>query len=74
MPVRRPPAASVPAQAADPSDAPGGAAPAACAYAPRCPYATRRCAVETPLLRPVGASQAACHHAERVAAGEAAAG
>jgi peptide/nickel transport system ATP-binding protein len=40
--------------------------PPACAYAPRCPHASERCAVETPLLRPVGAAWAACHHAERV--------
>jgi ABC-type antimicrobial peptide transport system ATPase subunit len=62
--------------ARDPAAAPytvePATAPPACAYAPRCPYATARCAAELPLLRPVGAVQAACHHAEQVAADAAA--
>jgi oligopeptide/dipeptide ABC transporter ATP-binding protein len=33
-----------------------------CAYAPRCPLATDRCGVETPLLRPLGARMVACHN------------
>lgn len=34
-----------------------------CAYAPRCPLATDRCSVETPLLRPLGERIVACHNA-----------
>jgi oligopeptide/dipeptide ABC transporter ATP-binding protein len=33
-----------------------------CAYAPRCPLATDRCRIETPLLRPLGARMVACHN------------
>lgn len=35
---------------------------AGCAYAPRCPLATDRCRVETPLLRLLGARMVACHN------------
>ena len=35
-----------------------------CAYAPRCPLASERCRIEAPLLRDVGATQVACHHAD----------
>jgi oligopeptide/dipeptide ABC transporter ATP-binding protein len=33
-----------------------------CAYAPRCPLATDRCRVETPLLRALAARMVACHN------------
>jgi len=36
--------------------------PSGCAFRTRCPLADRRCAVETPQLRPQGESQVACHH------------
>lgn len=39
-----------------------------CAFAPRCAFATDRCRVELPLLRAVGESLVACHHAEQVVA------
>ncbi len=43
------------------------AAAEACAFNPRCAFATDRCRVEAPLLRPIGnGHRAACHHAERV--------
>ncbi len=35
-----------------------------CAFRSRCPLATEICARERPVLRPVGAQLAACHHAE----------
>jgi peptide/nickel transport system ATP-binding protein len=39
--------------------------PTGCYFHPRCPYATERCARETPLLREVAPGhQAACHYAE----------
>ena len=38
--------------------------PSGCAFRTRCPLADERCARETPLLRPVGRSLAACHHAD----------
>jgi oligopeptide/dipeptide ABC transporter ATP-binding protein len=40
--------------------------PAGCPFHPRCfhPRRDQRCRVEVPLLRPVGATRAACHHAE----------
>ncbi|MBY6262644.1 ABC transporter ATP-binding protein [Azospirillum sp. 412522] len=42
-----------------------------CAFAPRCAFATPRCATEAPQLRPVGAGHhVECHEAERVLAGE----
>ncbi len=37
--------------------------PSGCAFRNRCPIAQERCAVETPLLRPVGAQMVACHFA-----------
>jgi peptide/nickel transport system ATP-binding protein len=47
-----------------PGQAPGAAAPElGCAFAPRCPRSTERCAYERPALESVGAaSQVACHH------------
>jgi oligopeptide/dipeptide ABC transporter ATP-binding protein len=40
--------------------------PSGCPFHPRCPHPMKneRCAAERPLLRPVGALQAACHYAE----------
>jgi oligopeptide/dipeptide ABC transporter ATP-binding protein len=40
--------------------------PAGCPFHPRCfhPRRDERCRVEVPLLRPVGATRAACHYAE----------
>lgn len=38
----------------------------ACAFAPRCPYATEQCRVQRPTLREVGGHQVACHHAEQL--------
>jgi peptide/nickel transport system ATP-binding protein len=38
-----------------------------CAFRSRCPFAIGRCAVETPVLRQVGAQQVACHRAEEFA-------
>lgn len=39
--------------------------PAGCYFHPRCPYATERCAKETPQLRQIAPGhQAACHYAE----------
>jgi oligopeptide/dipeptide ABC transporter ATP-binding protein len=40
--------------------------PAGCPFHPRCfhPRRDQRCRVEVPLLRPVGATRAACHYAE----------
>jgi len=47
----------------------GPAASAACAFAPRCPFAQPRCHAETPVLRALaGGHAAACHFAEKVAA------
>jgi peptide/nickel transport system ATP-binding protein len=44
-----------------------------CAFAPRCSFATERCKTEAPELRTIGSRHVtACHHAERVLAGEAA--
>ncbi|MEO8757012.1 MAG: oligopeptide/dipeptide ABC transporter ATP-binding protein [Devosia sp.] len=37
---------------------------AGCSYAPRCPLASERCRIEAPLLRIVGSTQVACHHAD----------
>ena len=46
---------------------PLAAAPAACAFAARCPWREARCVAEVPVLRPVGPAQsAACHFAESV--------
>jgi peptide/nickel transport system ATP-binding protein len=42
-----------------------------CAFAPRCSFASERCASESPELRNVGGGHvAACHHAEVVRASE----
>ena len=40
--------------------------PAGCAFHKRCPYASERCQVELPSLRPIGGRQVACHHAEQI--------
>lgn len=40
--------------------------PTGCAFHPRCRYATDRCRVETPALRPVGNQLAACHYADEL--------
>ena len=40
------------------------APPPGCAFAPRCPRATDICSQKTPVLRPIGRQQSACHHAE----------
>jgi oligopeptide/dipeptide ABC transporter ATP-binding protein len=37
-----------------------------CAFAPRCPLAVERCAVERPLQRQLGESWVACHRAEEL--------
>jgi oligopeptide/dipeptide ABC transporter ATP-binding protein len=44
--------------------------PGGCAFAPRCAFCVERCVVETPPLRPIGASShvSACWEAERVRA------
>jgi dipeptide transport system ATP-binding protein len=42
------------------------APPPGCHYHRRCAYATERCAVEIPALRPVDGRLVACHHAEQV--------
>ncbi|MCU1668741.1 MAG: oligopeptide/dipeptide transporter, ATPase subunit [Blastococcus sp.] len=42
------------------------AADTGCAYRLRCPFATKVCALQTPVLRRVGTQSAACHHAEQV--------
>jgi oligopeptide/dipeptide ABC transporter ATP-binding protein len=37
-----------------------------CAFTPRCPFSTDRCAKEVPLLNPLGSDHwVACHYAER---------
>ncbi len=41
--------------------------PSGCAFHPRCPYATERCAAELPALRVVGGRQVRCHFAEELA-------
>lgn len=40
------------------------APPPGCTYHPRCPLATRECAVEVPVLRELAGVEVACHHAE----------
>ncbi|MCG9095158.1 peptide ABC transporter ATP-binding protein [Laribacter hongkongensis] len=40
--------------------------PGGCAFHKRCPFADARCQEEAPELRAVGATQVACHHAERI--------
>ena len=39
-----------------------------CAFTSRCPYATERCAIDRPALRPVDGRLVACHYAEDMAA------
>ncbi len=46
-------------EVADPANRPSG-----CAFHSRCHFATDRCRIEDPQLRPVGASMVACHFAE----------
>ena len=49
--------------------------PSGCAFHPRCPLATERCAAEVPTLRAVaGGGAVACHHAELGPANEGSAG
>ena len=38
--------------------------PSGCAFHPRCPFATDRCRVERPELKPHGNSLVACHGVE----------
>jgi peptide/nickel transport system ATP-binding protein len=38
--------------------------PPGCAFHPRCPYATARCAAEPPALRVIAGRQVRCHYAE----------
>ncbi|GAA2120264.1 ABC transporter ATP-binding protein [Streptomyces synnematoformans] len=47
-----------------------GSLPAGCAFAPRCPYATKVCGSDDPALAAVGrpGHRAACHHSDRVQA------
>ena len=40
--------------------------PTGCAFHPRCPHATERCAAEKPVLRQVGTRQVRCHFAEEL--------
>ncbi|MCU0906265.1 MAG: ATP-binding cassette domain-containing protein [Rhodobacteraceae bacterium] len=40
--------------------------PSGCAFHPRCPYATSRCAAEAPVLRDLGGRKVACHLAEEL--------
>ena len=58
---------SAAAPGAPTADEPLRAQAAACAFAPRCAFASDRCRAELPLLRAIGpAHRAACHHAEAV--------
>ncbi|MEE4184920.1 MAG: ABC transporter ATP-binding protein [Gammaproteobacteria bacterium] len=41
--------------------------PSGCAFRTRCPLADARCAAERPVLRTVGESEVACHHADALA-------
>ena len=51
-----------PGELPDPSDPPPG-----CRYHTRCPFATERCRVEVPELRPLEQGhRVACHHAEEI--------
>jgi len=43
------------------------APPSGCVFRTRCPHALERCALERPVLRPVGGSEVACHRAEELA-------
>jgi len=38
--------------------------PSGCAFRTRCPLADERCAIESPVLRDIGKSLVACHHAD----------
>ena len=49
---------AIPGGPPDPRDPPGG-----CSFHPRCPYSAERCHAETPALREVAGSVAACHFA-----------
>ncbi|WP_298375562.1 peptide ABC transporter ATP-binding protein [Azospirillum sp.] len=40
--------------------------PPGCSFHKRCPFATERCGVEVPALRPVDDRLVACHHAEQM--------
>jgi oligopeptide transport system ATP-binding protein len=52
--------------ASDAGDA--GELSSGCRFRARCPFATERCAAETPALRPLADGHVvACHHAERIA-------
>ena len=42
------------------------APPPGCSFHKRCPHATARCQSEAPVLRAIGVTQVACHHAEEV--------
>ncbi len=56
------PLAVVPGRPADPADLPGG-----CAFAPRCPLASGKCASEDPaLVADEAGREVACWHADRV--------
>ncbi|GLQ55181.1 ABC transporter ATP-binding protein [Devosia nitrariae] len=46
-------------EVADPAHRPAG-----CAFHPRCPFATDRCRIDDPQLRPVDGHMVACHYAE----------
>jgi dipeptide transport system ATP-binding protein len=41
-------------------------APTGCAFHQRCPHATERCSLETPVLRPVSDRMVACHRTEEI--------
>ena len=43
--------------------------PSGCTFHKRCPYATEKCAVDVPALRPVDGTEVACHYAEDIASG-----
>ena len=45
--------------------------PSGCDFHPRCAHAAPRCRIEPPELRPVDATEAACHFAEEIAAASA---
>ena len=62
-PARRAPAAAVRGEPPSPVDPIPG-----CAFTSRCPFATDRCRIERPLLRPVDGRLAACHYAETTGA------
>ncbi|MEZ0392532.1 MAG: ABC transporter ATP-binding protein [Pseudobdellovibrionaceae bacterium] len=45
--------------------------PSGCSFHTRCPYMTELCREKTPELRVLMGSQVACHHAEKIAGGQA---